>query len=294
MIQSESLQERFERYVISGTAILVGITIATISILGPLGLDIIKYASSDSAVIQGMGQDLVDLVLITPICLIGGILYLLKRENAKYFLILVPLYSLLYIGLAYGLFPEWSHPVYTGNSEQYSFLFYIVIIGSLLLLLATLSMFSPEDAPEFNRRNLNIYILLMTIFLVLFAFMWIGEYLEVLTTGDTSTGSYSEAPTIFWVIRYFDLGITIPLGFIGLYLLFTRTKQAYPLMLLFFGFFVSISTAVVGMAIVMLLKSDPNLQPEGLIIFPILSILAWMGLFYLIKEKLPLFSAKFE
>ena len=117
--------------------------------------------------------------------------------------------------------------------------------------------------------------------------MWIGEYLEVLTTGDTSTGSYSEAPTIFWVMRYFDLGITIPLGFIGLYLLYTRTKQAYPIMLLFFGFFVTISTAVVGMAIVMLLQSDPNLQPGGLIIFPSLSLLAWAGLFYLIKEKLP-------
>jgi hypothetical protein len=290
MFENETKHEIFERYVIGLTAIVVGITIAIISIFGPLFLDIIKYASSESAITQGMGQDLVNLVLITPICLIGGVLYLSKRDSAKYFLILVPLYSLFYTGLAYGLFPEWSHPIYTGNSEQYSILFYIVIIGSLILLLSTLSMFSPEDAPEFDRRNLTIYIMLMTIFLILFAFMWIGEYLEVLSTGDTSTGSYSEAPSIFWVIRYFDLGITVPLGFIGLYLLYTRTTQAYPIMLLFFGFFVKIRTAVVGMAIVMLLKSDPNLQPGGLILFPILSLLAWAGLFYLIKEKLPWFT----
>ncbi|MHA2226871.1 MAG: hypothetical protein ACXAC8_16780 [Candidatus Hodarchaeales archaeon] len=283
-------QEIFERYILGLTAIVVGFTIAIISILGPLGLDIIKYASSESAITQGMGQDLVNLVLVTPICIIGGFLYISKRDNAKYFLILVPLYSILYTGLAYGLFPEWSHPIYTGNSEQFSILFYIVIIGSLLLLISTLSMFSPEDAPDFNKRNLSIYIILMTIFLVIFAFMWIGEYLEVLTTGDTSTGSYSEAPTIFWVIRYFDLGITIPLGFIGLYLLYTRTKQAYPIMLLFFGFFVTISTAVVGMAVVMLLTNDPNFQPEGLLIFPVLAFLAWTGFFYLIKSKLPLFN----
>ena len=279
-------QEIFERYTIGLTAIVVGIAIAIISIFGPLGLDIIQYASSESAITQGMGQDLVNLVLITPICLIGGFLHILKRENAKYLLILVPLYSLLYTGLAYGLFPEWSHPTFTGNSEQYSILFFMVIIGSLILLISTYSMFSPEDAPDFNKRNLTIYIVVMTIFLVLFAFMWIGEYLEVLTTGDTSTGSYSEAPTIFWVIRYLDLGITIPLGFIGLYLLYTRTKQAYPVMLLFFGYFVTISTAVVGMAIVMVLRSDPNLQPGGLVIFPILSILAWVGLLYLVKDKL--------
>jgi hypothetical protein len=287
MVKNESQQEKFERIIISLTTIVVGITIGLISILGPLGLDIIKYASSESAITQGMGQDLINLVLITPICIIGGVLHISKRENAKYFLILVPLYSLLYTGLAYGLFPEWSHPVYTGNSEQFSLLFFIVIIGSLILLISSLSMFSPEDAPEFNEKNLKIYIGLMMFFLVIFAFMWIGEYFEVLTTGDTSTGSYSEAPTIFWVIRYFDLGITIPLGFIGLYLLYTRTERAYPVMLLFFGFFVTISSAVVGMAVVMLLKNDPNFQPAGLIIFPILSFLAWVGLLYLIKDKLP-------
>ncbi|MHA1966965.1 MAG: hypothetical protein ACW964_04100 [Candidatus Hodarchaeales archaeon] len=282
---------KFERIVIGLTAIVLGLTIAMISILGPLILDIIEYASSESAITQGKGQDLVNLILITPLCLIGGIMYLLKKENAKYFLIMVPLYSMLYTGLAYGLFPEWSHPTYTGNSEQYSLLFYIVIISSLILLISSLSMFSPDDAPEFNRRNLKIYIIMVAIFLGLFAFMWIGEYLEVITTGDTSTGSYSAAPTIFWVVRYFDLGLTIPLGFIGLYLLWTRTKQAYSLMLLFFGFFVTIGTAVVGMAIIMILENDPSVQLGVLIIFPVLMILSWSGYFYLIKDKIPLFNA---
>ena len=72
-------------------------------------------------------------------------------------------------------------------------------------------------------------------FLVLFAFMWIGEVLEVVQTGDTSTGSYQSSPVTFWTIKCLDLGLTIPLGFIGMYLLLTRPKQAYPLLLLFFG-----------------------------------------------------------
>ena len=95
---SEYKQEIFERYVVGLTAIVVGFVIAIISILGPLGLDIIQYASSESAITQGMGQDLVNLVLVTPLCLIGGFLYISRRENAKYLLILVPLYSLLYTG----------------------------------------------------------------------------------------------------------------------------------------------------------------------------------------------------
>jgi hypothetical protein len=62
-------------------------------------------------------------------------------------------------------------------------------------------------------------------------------------------------------------------------------------MLLFFGFFVTIGTAVVGMAIVMILENDPSVQPGLLIIFPVLMILSWLGYFYLIKDKLHWFTA---
>ena len=203
---------------------------------------------------------------------------------------MVPLYTLLYTGFAYAVFPEWSHPTYTGNSEQFFWLFLILMIGSLVLLISSLSMFSEDDAPEFNPQSLRIYIGLVAIFLTLFLIMWLGEILEVITTGDTSTGTYQEAPTIFWVIRYLDVGITIPLGYIGLYLLWTRPKKAYPLMLLFFGFFVTLATAVVGMAIVLLIKQPQDLQPAGLVIFPTLMILSWAGFFYLIKNKLPWFN----
>jgi len=111
--------------------------------------------------------------------------------------------------------------------------------------------------------------------------------LQVTTTGYTSTGSYSDAPVAFWTVRLLDLGITIPLGFIGLFLLLTRTERAYPLVLLFWGFFVTMGTSVVAMALVMVLNHDPTAQPEGLIIFPLLAIMAWAGLLYLVKDKLP-------
>ncbi len=130
----------------------------------------------------------------------------------------------------------------------------------------------------------------MAIFLLIFAMMWISELVEVITTGDTSTGSYQNTPTVWWVIRYFDLGITIPLGYLALYLLIAKPKQAYPLILLFFGFFITLGTAVNAMGWVMYLNADPELQPASLIIFSILAILAYGGLFYLIKSKLPWFN----
>ncbi|MHA2366209.1 MAG: hypothetical protein ACXAC7_19775 [Candidatus Hodarchaeales archaeon] len=286
MIRNENSQETFERYVISFIALLCAGALILLSILGPLGLELLEHRTSQSAIYQTQGQDLVNLILLAPLCLIGGVLHWKRNENSKYFLILVGIYVSLYTGLAYGIGQEWAMD-YTGNVEQYFWLFYLLIISGLVLLISSLSMFDENDAPEFNLRSLRIYIVVMIIFLLIFSLMWLGEIIEVVLTGDTSTGSYSEPPNVFWVIRYFDLGITFPLGFIGLYLLGTRPKKAYPLMLAFYGFFITLVTAINAMALVMLLNKDPLLQAEGLVIFPILAILAWSGFIYLIKHKLP-------
>ncbi|MFX0092208.1 MAG: hypothetical protein ACFFBD_10640, partial [Candidatus Hodarchaeota archaeon] len=100
------------------------------------------------------------------------------------------------------------------------------------------------------------------------------------------------SPNVFWVVKYLDLGLTIPLGFLGLYLFLTRPKQAYPILLLFFGFFITLATAVNAMGYIMLMNQDPELQVGGLVIFGILMLLAYAGFFYLIKAKLPWFKEK--
>jgi hypothetical protein len=280
----------FERYFVSIIAIVCALALDILSLSGPLLLNIIEYKSSQSAIIQGQAQDFVNLVLIAPICFIGGILLLKNNENAKYFLILVPLYTIFYTGVAYAIFPEWSHPAYTGNSEQFFWLYWLLISSGIIILLKSFSMFTPDDTPVYNRRNLKIYLSLMIIFISIFIMLWISEIQTVLTTGNTSSGSYSDAPNLFWIIKTIDLGITLPLGIISLYLFWTRTKQAYPLILLFFGYFVSITTAVFVMAVFMLLNNDPSLQEGGIVIFTILMVLAWIGFFYLIKDKIPMFQ----
>ncbi len=279
----------FERYVISLTAFSAAVVLLLLAILGPLGLGVIQYRTSQSALYQIAGQDLAGVLLMVPILIIGGILHLMKRDGAKYFLILPPI-TLIYTGLTYGIGQEWSNTSYTGNSESYYYIFLILMIGGLILTIASLSMFSEEDVPQFRPRGLKIYVGLMMVFLLFFAKMWTSELFEVITTGDTSTGSYAATPTLFWVIRYLDLGFTIPLGFIALYMLLTRPQKAYPLILLFFGFFITLGTAVNCMALVQLASGDPELAgaaAQGLVIFPILMILSYVGLFYLIKDKLP-------
>lgn len=273
------------RYIVCATGLVCAAVLVAIAALGPLGTGDIEYRTSQSGVWQLEGQDVANLIVITPALLIGSISYIFRRDSSKYFLILTPI-TLMYAGMSIGIGQEWGNPEYPGNIEKYSWLFLILVIGGLILLVATLSMFSKEDCPHFRPRGLRIYVAVMSLFLLLFAMMWISELIEVISTGSTSSGSYEATPTVWWVVRYFDLGITIPLGFIALFLLLKQREASYSIVLLAFGFFVTTGTAVNSMGWIMFINDDPELQPQALLIFMALAILSYAGYLYLIKDKL--------
>lgn len=272
------------RGVIVVAAYAGALVVATLAVLGPLILGVIHYPTSQSAIWQSMGVDAVNLIVMVPVLVIGGTLLLLRRDGAKYFLVLAPV-TLFSLALEAGAGEEWSQ--YPGNLEQFAWLYIVEIIVALVLLVGVLPMFSGKDAPAFGRRGLRIYVAFVTLLLVLFTVMWLQELVQVSTTGNTATGSYRNSPAGFWMVRFMDLGVTIPLGFLGMYLLLTKPAKAYALVLLFFGFFVTMGTSVTAMGLVMFLNHDPEAQAGALVIFPMLTIMSWTGLLYLIKDKLP-------
>lgn len=272
--------------VLVAAAFVGAIVVAAAALLGPLGTGAMQYRTSQSGRYQVMGVDAVNLIVMVPVLAIGGILLLLRREGAKYFLILAPV-TMFSLAIEAGVGQEWGNPAYTGNVERYAWLFIVEIVVALVLLVGTLPLFSERDAPRFARRGLRIYVAFVTLLLLLFTAMWLGELIEVSTTGNTASGSYGNAPVAFWAVRFMDLGVTIPLGFLGMYLLLTRPERAYALVLLFFGFFVTMGTSVTAMGLVMFLNHDPEAQAGALVIFPLLTIMSWAGLLYLIKDKLP-------
>jgi hypothetical protein len=192
----------------------------------------------------------------------------------------------MYTGLSVGIGQEWGNPSYTGNVESYFWLYLTLIIGGLIMLLGTLPMFSDKDAPNLKPRNLKIYVVLLTMFLLFFAYMWTSQIFQVINTGDLADKAYTSAPVVFWTIRYLDLGFSIPLGLLALFLLLSKPKKAFPIVLFFFGFFLTTGTAVNTMAVVEVINHDPTVSASNLIIFPILGILCYAGFFYLIKDKL--------
>ncbi len=271
----------FERIFVSFISILTGLTLIYLAIEGPLFLHHIKYKTAELINNQLVGQDIVNMFLLSPILIVGGVTLFFKKRISQFLLIITPLY-LIYFVLSYTIGCEWSSPKYFGNSELYTYYFLFILISSLIILLYSLSIFPKNMVATFNRKGLILYSFLFSIFLLIFASMWLKEIQEVISTGTTR--AYDIAPTSFWVIRIFDLGFSIPLGLISVYLLWTRPNTTYSIQFMFYGFFLTMIIAVNAMGFVMFLKNDPTFMFRDLIMFLILALIIFIGFFYVTRN----------
>ncbi len=274
----------FERILVGILSIVTGLVLIYLASEGPLFLNNIKYKTAAVINNQLVGQDMVNMFLLSIISIAGGITLLLRRNIAKYLLIATPLY-LIYYALSYTIGWEWSSPVYAGNSHLYTFYFLYILIASLITLMYTLSVFPKQGKSSFKRAGLIVYSVLFVLFLLVFASMWIKEVVDVMRTGTTR--AYDIAPTAFWMIRIFDLGFSIPLGMISVYLLWTRPESAYAVQLLFYGFFLTMIVAVNAMGIVMLVNHDPTFLWRDLSVFLALAVIIIIGFVYVLKNYQP-------
>lgn len=282
-LDSTEEKELIPWYVTGAVAILCAAVLIAMAVLGPSGTGDLEYRSSQSGIWQIMGQDLADLFLLAPLLLIGGALQLKRRDVSRYFLVLTPL-TLMYTGLSLGIGQEWT--AYDGNAEAYFWMFLALIVGGLLLLIGVLPKFGQGEGTGFRRKQLMAFVLIMGLVLLIFAGMWAGQIDQVVADGDLADGSYSDSPNAFWTVRYLDLGICVPLGFVSLFLLLRRPEKGYPLVLLFFGFILTMAVTVNAMALVQLMNDDPAAESlgAGLFIFPVMAALFLVGLYYLLKH----------
>ncbi len=271
----------FERLFVAILAFGVGMALVYLALLGPLWLGRIQYKTAAIINNQLLGQDIVNLFLLAPISMLAGILLLLKKDLAKYLLILLPLY-LIYFALSYTIGWEWSAPQYTGNNHQYTFYFLFILVASLVILMYSLAVFPRNVESRFGSRGLLVYTVLFSAFLLLFASMWIKEVVEVIQTGTTR--GYDIAPAAFWLVRVFDLGFTIPLGFVSLYLLWTRPRTTYPVQFMFYGFFLTMIIAVNAMGWFMFFKQDPTFLLRDLLVFSSLALIVLAGFAYVLRN----------
>lgn len=267
-----------ERYFIGFVAILAGLDLIYLAILGPLFKGTIKYRTAEVINNQLIGQDFINLSVLAPLLILGGLLLCFRRNSGKYLLMLTPLF-LIYYALSYTIGWEWSSSLHSGNNERYFFYFLFIQIAALLILLYCLAVFPRKVISTFSKKTLLIYSIIFIAFLMIFAGMWVKEVLEVIKTGTTR--GYDLAPTAFWLVRVFDLGFSIPLGLVSVYLLWTRAAATYPLIYLFYGFFLTQILAVNAMGWMMFLKHDPAYSFRDQFVFSFLALIIIFGFIYL-------------
>jgi hypothetical protein len=272
-----ALASSFERVFVAGISLLTAAMLVFLAVQGPLIRGVIMYKTATVINNQLLAQDAVNVIFLVPLLIIGGIGLVLKKAFAKYLLIATPLFLIYYV-LGYTIGWEWSSPAYTGNSEQHTFLFLFILIAALIILLYTLAVFPKNAVSRFKKAGLAVYSVVFTLFLLVFAGMWSKEILEVISTGTTR--GYDIAPTAFWLVRVFDLGFSIPLGLVSVYLLWARPDRAYPIICLFYGFFFTQIIAVNAMGWVMYVKKDPTFLWRDMIVFSALALIILFGFFY--------------
>jgi hypothetical protein len=275
--KDDSFGSPFERVFVGLVALATALVLVYLAVQGPLVRGVLTYKTAAIVNNQLLGQDAVNLALMAPLLLAAGVLLLLRKPLAKYLLIATPLF-LIYYALSYTIGWEWSSPVYAGNNERYFFLFLFILIAALIALIYSLAVFPKNVESHFKKGALAVYSAVFVVFLLVFAGMWAKEVLEVAATGTTR--AYDIAPTAFWMVRVFDLGFSIPLGLISVYLLWARPNKAFPVICLFYGFFFTQIVAVLAMGWMMFLKNDPTFLARDLVVFTILAFIIAFGFVY--------------
>ena len=234
-------------------SVALGVGAAAVSLLGPIGFDVIQWRIAESTENQIIGQDLVTLLLVAPLALVAGVLWL-RRHSLAPLLTLGPVLYSLYTFLSYILAPDYHR--YPGNNEAAFPLLLALVIVSWLLAVAAWRAIDADLRPAISlrvKRGLGASFLLVG---GLFVLAWSAQVAEVIG-GAPALTEYQDDPGTFWVIKTFDLAFVMPIAIATGIGMLKNHPFAERMSYAVAGFFTLMSAAVSAMGITMLINDDP-------------------------------------
>jgi hypothetical protein len=265
------------RAVLAAASALLASTIAAASLLGPVGVEVLRYRTSPTTLNQLVGSDVAALVVAAPLAVVAAFLVLRCHRAGPLLATGVGVYAVytyaqVVVGQEYLRLP--------GSVERFfPLLLAIFVLGEAVIVLGTWLTDTPLPPPG---RRLEVVtggvLLLVAVFLV------VGLHLPTMLTAwtdPTSMTEYASAPTPFWLVKLMDLGIVVPAAVVtGVGLLrgaAWATRVTYP----FLTAYALLSSSVSSMALVMLVNDDPDASlglATGFAVFTaalFLLLLAW-------------------
>ena len=239
-----------------GAGLLVlAAAVATVAALGPLVFGVLRYRISASSLNQIIGGDAAALTVVVPVTVVIGVLAI-RGHPAAPVLALAPsvfvvyTYTQLIVGNEYLRLP--------GNVER----FFPLLVGVFILAAAiAVRAWNSIPAARLPATSAGVDRTAGILLLVIAAFVVVGlhlaNYLDAMRDHPV-TEQYLSSPTVFWLVKFMDLGIVVPAAIaVGIGALRRRPWARKPVYALL-GAYTLIGASVAGMAITMAARHDPD------------------------------------
>jgi hypothetical protein len=239
---------------LSWVLVLLALGMAISSLLGPVGVAAMTYRTSPTSLNQLRGSDATTLFLIAPLALAAAALARRRHPAAPLLATGIGAYALytyaqVVIGQEYQRLP--------GNVEKFfPLLLAVFVLAEAAAVLGQRA--TPATLPALSARmarTMGIVLLCVAAFLVL------GLHLPSMLTAwqdPSSMTEYASSPTPFWMVKLMDLGIIVPVAVAtGVGMLRGAgwaPRVMYPLLTAY----ACLGISVAAMALVMVLRDDPD------------------------------------
>ena len=228
------------------------------SLLGPLGIDAVGYPVSESVRNQTIGLEAVSLFLVAPLCVLAGIL-VLRGHIAGPLVAFGPAAYTTYMFLQYVVGPEYRY--YPGVLPLHLAAF---VLGTGIAVTAWAGM-DREHLPPMTRGSERRYGVLL---LALAAFI-LSRYLPgvfAALRGDPLAAEFRDDVSMYWSIFLLDLGVVVPATIAAAVALLRTAVWARKSLYAVLGWFALVPPSVAAMAVVMVVKDDPQASAEQTIL----------------------------
>lgn len=226
----------------------VGVIVA--AVLGPLGLEIIRFHLNRNAIVQYEGNEVVMILVATAL---GFAAWRWWEHDALAPALSIGLALFVLYTMVTVVTPQEYEQYPDGNVEKAFLMYFALSALASVLIVLSINRILGLDAPVTGRlRTATQWV--MGVEAGIFFLLWISRIVAVYRNGMTDLEKESRA--LFWLVKYLDLGIAIPIAAITIALLWNHEALGTALVLGFEGFSFVMLLAIAAMSLALVVRNE--------------------------------------
>lgn len=250
-------------------SVLLGLLLLVATVLGPLVTDRIRFHMSPDALVQYVGGEIIT-VVVAVVLLMSAPGWWAGRPWSPS----VTAGAAAYVVYTFAtVVAGQEHVRYSGNAEK-AFLLYTGITAAAVLLLVVSFRALMSDDGLHGPVGATSWVLMGIGAIV--ALLWLGQLAGFYRSGPTP--EYQTATALFWLIKYLDLGVVIPLAIITGLLQRTASTGGSAAAVTMLGLLTWLLAALLFMAAEMLRRGTPGASwvlAVGVLVLLVPTALTW-------------------